>query len=104
MAKAYDDWFTQLRNMRREITHRAGGFFHLDKENKVVYFQGSMTRKPEIIDDVVSLINTLEAKVRSFIETLAHYFLQQLAPKPRMYPCGTYDARLYIRMVAPEPN
>jgi hypothetical protein len=104
MAKAYNDWFPRLRNMRLQITHRSGGFFHLDKKNKVVYFHGSLRQKPEIIDDVVGVVNGLEEKVRSFLEGIAEYFVLRLAPKPRLYPCGTYRARIYMRMVAPAPT
>jgi hypothetical protein len=104
MGKAYDDWFPRLRNMRRQITHRSGGFFHLDKDNKVVYFHGSLRQKPEIINDVVGVVNVLEERVRSFLEDIADHFVLQLSPKLRLYPCGNYRARIYLRMVAPGTN
>jgi hypothetical protein len=104
LAEAYGGWFPRLRSMRKQITHSTGGFFYLDKENRITYFHGAMVRRPQIIEDIVGVVNKLEEKVRSFLEQMACYFIAQLAPKPRMYPCGNYRARMYIRMVAPKPD
>ena len=61
-------------------------------------------RRRAIIDDVMEFVCEFEKCVRDTLDSIAAYFLERLAPIPRMYPCGTFLARIYIRMVAPDPN
>lgn len=103
LAEAYQSWFPSLRDLRRQIAHKEGGSFHLHPEtNKVVYFHGpSVGRTRLIVDDVMRMVTDYEKAVRATLEAIADHFVKQLAAKPRMYPCGMYLARMYVRMVAP---
>lgn len=106
LADAYRTWFPTLRDLRRQIAHREGGSFHLDESGeKVVYWHGpSVGDKRLIIKDVMNMVKEYEVAVRATLESIAGHFVAQLLPKPRIYLCGLYQARLYMRMVAPTPN
>jgi hypothetical protein len=107
LAEAYRSWFPRLRELRRQIVHAEGGFFHLNSETcAVAYWHGPTvgSRRRQVIEDVTASVRDYDTQVRQLLETVAIHFLAQLAPKPRMYPCGTYLARMYLRMVAPVPD
>lgn len=106
LAEAYASWFPSLRDLRTQIAHKEGGFFHLDPvTDKVIYWHGpAVGDKRLIIDDVIQMVTKYEGEVRATLDSIAEHFLKQLLPKPRMYPCGTYLARIYLRMVAPAPD
>ncbi|MCX6901030.1 MAG: hypothetical protein NT105_20340 [Verrucomicrobia bacterium] len=104
LAAAYDDWFPKLRDLRTEISHGTVGSFHLDaRSNNVTYFNQGLgsPHRAFVLKDVVTVVRGYEAQVRSLLENVAGFFLPQLVPVPRMYPCGFYLGRIYIRMVAP---
>jgi hypothetical protein len=104
LAAAYDDWFPKLHELRTKITHGTVGSFYLDeKQESVNYINEGLSSLNQVfaIKDILSTVRAYDANVRSLLETIAGFFLAQLLPIPRMYPCGVYLGRMYIRMVAP---
>jgi hypothetical protein len=56
------------------------------------------------ITDIVSVVRNFDSQVRVLLEEIAKFYLTQLLPIPRMYPCGLYRGLMYIRVIEPSPN
>ncbi len=107
LEAAYNDWFPKLRFLREEITHGTVGFFSFDaKKGTVTYLNSGLgsSRRSFVLEDVVAVVRGNETHVRKLLEDVAEFFLPLITPVPRMYPCGIYLGRLYIRMVTPTSN
>ena len=108
LATAHTNWFEDLRNLRREITHGTVGFFSLDEKHETVtYFNDGLSSTGHNvfhITDIVSVVRNFDSQVRVLLEEIAKFYLAQLLPIPRMYTCGVYRGLLYIRMIEPSPD
>jgi hypothetical protein len=107
LAEAYDEWFLKLRILRGEITHGTIGHCHVNQDKQTVtYYNEGLGSNGNVfvLEDVVSVVKSYHGKIQSFIAKISEYFINQLSPIERMYPCGTYLGLMYIRVVAPSPR
>lgn len=107
LAHAAATWFPLLRLLRSENTHGQVGncFLATDRIHVTYMHQGiRVGRGVLVIEDIVGTVSFLASSVSSLIEGISAFLYAQLLPVEREALCGTYKARMYVRMVAPVPN
>jgi hypothetical protein len=106
LADAANTWFPLLRLLRSENTHgQVGNCFLAEDRIYVTYMhQGiRVADKCLVIEDIVEKVSTLAANVAHLIDQVFEFLYHQLFPVEREALCGIYKARMYVRMVAPDP-
>jgi hypothetical protein len=107
LTDSYGSWFPQLREIRTEVTHGEVGSCYFDRDKKTVtYFQPGINRNERdlIVEDVVSKLNELQENVNELVEHFFKFWYQQLEVRERVVHCGMWNAKMYARIVAPEPG
>jgi hypothetical protein len=104
LGRAYDEWFVKLRKLRSELTHGTPGFCWADTGGSVRYMNeglGSSTRA-YVNENILDAVETYREQVTRLLEEVSSHFATLLEPIARVFPCGMFNNRMYLRMVTPK--
>ena len=105
LARAYEDWFKNLRNFRTEMVHGSLGSTSMDRETKKIrYFNRGLGKDGNMLitRDFVEFISRLYLKVLSHLNEVFNFLYNTLSLRPTTVMCGIYKGRFYERLVEPE--
>lgn len=103
LAKAYGNWFHELRDIRRTLTHSSTGFCWKDEDDGQIYYvQPALVfdGKPYVKKKVFEYISRLEQQIISLQEIIFAELNNTLVDSPVQVLCGIYKGRGYIRSVS----
>ncbi|WP_071335134.1 hypothetical protein [Burkholderia contaminans] len=102
LAKAYDDWFPELRELRTAFTHGSLGTCRLNVQTNIVFYMGSNGGRR--IDDIVAKTTGFASAVHTLHQKIFDELYSHLIPVETIHFCGFYKGRGYSRYVSAEPG
>lgn len=95
LASAYDDWFSELRELRTAFTHGSLGTCHLNTQTHVVSYMGSNGGRR--IDDIIAKTTGFASAVYALHQCIFEELYSLLEPIEKIHFCGFYKGRGYSR-------
>jgi len=100
LAKAREDWFSHLREIRTELIHGSTGTCHLDVETDLVQYlnQGIKQESDGVFyrKDIEGVIRSFDTQVRALVQSIAEHFYRQLLRRQH----STYAALIVVAGMA----
>lgn len=97
------DWYDELRTIRDELTHSDVGRCRLDTSTKKISYTHSglyVNNAPVEIDDVIEKLRFFIEGINNFLGRIFRYLNSTLKKEPIAVPCGIFEGRIYMRLVA----
>jgi hypothetical protein len=101
LKAAYEDWFTELRCLRVELTHGRVGTCSIQDDSRISYMHYGLGSKNNvfIIENIIDWINTHANHVNILLNTICKFWFDQLEPREVIEMCGVHQGRFIGRAI-----